>query len=181
MKKISCFGKIALVAIILSLSSCIGSFNLTNSLYRWNNNIGSKPANEGVFLAFVILPVYSITLAADALVLNSIEFWQGTSMASTDQKSFELNGKEYRLTGKQKEITSAERENLQNEGKLVFNENDNSWYLKRGKKLQKLVEINSENGEITSYNVTLPDGSEKTIAADFDPITVKNQIMQNYN
>jgi len=180
MKKISCFGKIALVAIILSLSSCIGSFNLTNSLYRWNTNLGSKPANEGVFLAFVILPVYSITLAADALVLNSIEFWNGESMAS-NQKSFELNGKEYRLTGKQKEITSAERENLQNEGKLVFNENDNSWYLKKGKKLQKLVEINSENGEITSYNITLPDGSEKTIAAGFDPITIKNQIMQNYN
>ena len=102
-------------------------------------------------------------------------------MASTDQKSFELNGKEYRITGKQKEITSAERESLQDEGKLIFSENDNSWYLKRGKKLQKLVEINSENGEITSYNITLPDGSEKTIAAGFNPITVKNQIMQNYN
>jgi len=181
MKKISCFGKIALVAIILSLSSCIGSFNLTNSLYRWNTNLGSKPANEGVFLAFVILPVYSATLFVDAVVLNSIEFWTGESMASTDQKSFELNGKEYRITGKQKEITSAERESLQDEGKLIFSENDNSWYLKRGKKLQKLVEINSENGEITSYNITLPDGSEKTIAAGFNPITVKNQIMQNYN
>ena len=181
MKKFSCLGKIAFVAIILSLSSCIGSFNLTNSLYRWNTNLGSKPENEAVFLAFVILPVYTATLIVDGVVLNSIEFWTGNSMVSTDQKSFELNGKEYRLTGKQKEITSAERESLQDEGKLIFSENDNSWYLKKGKKIQKLVEINSENGEITSYNITLPDGSEKTIAADFNPIAVKNQIMQKYN
>jgi len=180
MKKISCFGKVAIIAIILSLSSCIGSFNLTNSLYRWNNNLGSKPGNEAVFLAFVILPVYSATLFVDGVVLNSIEFWTGNSMVSTDHKSIELNGKEYRLTGDQRKITSVERETLEKNEKLVFSESDNSWYLKKGNKLKKLVEINSENGEVTSYNLILPDGTEKTIAANFNPIEVKSQIMQEY-
>ena len=184
MKKFSCFGKVAMLAIIITLSSCIGSFNLTNSLYRWNTNLGSKPENEAVFLAFVILPVYGATLFVDGVVLNSIEFWTGNSVEvknENQQKSIELNGKEYRLTGDQRKITSVEQENIQNNEKLVFSESDNSWYLKKGNKLQKLVEINSENGKITSYNLILPDGTEKTIAPDFNPIAVKNQIMQKYN
>jgi len=120
----------------------------------------------------------------DGLVLNSIEFWTGISVEvknENQQKSFELNGKNYRLTGDQRKITSVERGNLQKNEKLVFSEKDNSWYLKKGNKLQKLVEINSENGEITFYNIILPDGTEKSIAPDFDPIAVKNQIMQEYN
>jgi Domain of unknown function (DUF3332). len=58
-------------------TSCIGSFGLTNKLLDWNRNLDSKFVNELVFLAFCIVPVYGVSILADSLVLNSIEFWTG--------------------------------------------------------------------------------------------------------
>lgn len=71
---------VAVVAMLLgsmTFTSCIGSFRLTNSVLKWNNQVGSKFLNELVFFAFWILPVYEVTSLADILVLNSIEFWTG--------------------------------------------------------------------------------------------------------
>ncbi|MDE7508793.1 MAG: DUF3332 domain-containing protein, partial [Muribaculaceae bacterium] len=64
----------ALLLCSVSLSSCIGSFRLTNSVLKWNNQVGSKFINEIVLFAFWVLPVYEVTSIADLLVLNSIEF-----------------------------------------------------------------------------------------------------------
>ena len=64
-------------------SSCIGSFGLHSKLLSWNESIGNKFVNELVYLAFNIIPVYGICYLADALVINSIEFWSGSNpMAS---------------------------------------------------------------------------------------------------
>ena len=63
--------------------SCMGPFNMTKSVHHRNNNVGDpastggKWANEGVFLACVIIPVYGFTMLADAVVFNSVEFWTG--------------------------------------------------------------------------------------------------------
>ena len=75
--------KLTLVAVLLSgsllFSSCVGSFGLFNRLSSWNQSIGSKFVNELVFLAFNIVPVYGVSYLADALVINSIEFWSGSN------------------------------------------------------------------------------------------------------
>lgn len=73
---------VAVVAALIAsfgLSSCIGSFALTNKLMTWNNQVGNKFINEVVFFAFWVIPVYEVTACADVLVLNSIEFWSGTN------------------------------------------------------------------------------------------------------
>jgi hypothetical protein len=62
---------------LLGLSGCWGSFNLTGRVFDWNGSFGSKWVSWLVFLAFIILPVYSITLLVDALVINTIEFFSG--------------------------------------------------------------------------------------------------------
>lgn len=54
----------------MMMSSCIGSFSLTNKLMDWNNQIGSKFVNELVFIAFWIVPVYEISALADVLVIK---------------------------------------------------------------------------------------------------------------
>lgn len=61
----------------LTLTSCIGSFQLTKKLMNWNSSISNKFVNELVFIAFWILPVYEVSALADILVINSIEFWSG--------------------------------------------------------------------------------------------------------
>jgi len=57
----------------IGLSSCIGPFKLTNTLFAWNETIGSKWKNELVFILFIIVPIYEIAILVDGLVINSIE------------------------------------------------------------------------------------------------------------
>lgn len=62
----------------LSLGGCFGSFNLSQSIWRWNRDASSsKWVQEVLFLALIIIPVYEVTLLVDSLVINSIEFWSG--------------------------------------------------------------------------------------------------------
>jgi hypothetical protein len=75
-----------LVAVLLSvslmLSSCIGSFNLTNKVKAWNEGLGDKFVNELVFIALHVVPVYEIAIFIDAVVLNSVEFWTGDKLVA---------------------------------------------------------------------------------------------------
>ena len=83
MKKSKTFLVCAMLSGSVLFSSCIGSFGLWNSLKDWNQGVSNKFVNELIFLAFHIVPVYEIAYLADALVLNSIEFWSGSNpMAS---------------------------------------------------------------------------------------------------
>lgn len=84
-----------LCASMLSMSSCIGSFTLTNRLLGWNNHVGNKFLNELVFFAFWVLPVYEICALADVLVLNSIEFWSGENPMAKGEKIIEGNDGRY--------------------------------------------------------------------------------------
>ncbi len=60
------------------MTGCMGKFALTDKLYTWNKSIDSNRwVNEGVFLVFVILPVYGISMFADAVIFNSVDWWTG--------------------------------------------------------------------------------------------------------
>lgn len=97
-----------LCASMLSMSSCIGSFSLTNRLLGWNRNVGNKFLNELVFFAFWILPVYEVTGLADLLVLNSIEFWSGNNPMAKGERLIEGNDGKYlvRCDGKGYDVVS---------------------------------------------------------------------------
>ena len=71
-----------LLAAAFMLSSCIGSFQLTNKVKDWNESLGDKFINEVVFLAFHIVPVYQICMFADKVVFNSVEFWTGERLVA---------------------------------------------------------------------------------------------------
>jgi hypothetical protein len=58
-------------------SSCYGPFGLTKKVWKWNGDLGSKWASEGVFLVLNIVPVYQACVLVDAIVLNSVKFWTG--------------------------------------------------------------------------------------------------------
>ena len=67
---------LALAASVLT-SGCYGSFNLTRQVYHWNGQVGDKWPREFMFLVLTWVPVYGIAGLADAVVFNSIEFWNG--------------------------------------------------------------------------------------------------------
>lgn len=67
--------------VLAAVSGCMGSFVLTKKLYGWNESVtGNKIVNNLIFWGLNIVPVYSLAVAGDALILNLIEFWTGNKM-----------------------------------------------------------------------------------------------------
>lgn len=77
-----------MITLIPMMMSCYGAFPLTHTVYRLNdqagngvqNPTGSKVVKSVVFWILVIIPVYKVAMLADAIVLNLIEFWSGTTI-----------------------------------------------------------------------------------------------------
>jgi hypothetical protein len=63
---------------LITSSGCFGAFNVTRKVYGFNKTVSTnKFARELVFLAFNIVPVYGVAGFADAVIVNSVEFWTG--------------------------------------------------------------------------------------------------------
>lgn len=70
----------------VALTSCYGTFPLTNLVYEVNgeiggSSVGGRVLRQIVFWVFIILPVYSIAMLGDAIIFNLIEFWTGAEFA----------------------------------------------------------------------------------------------------
>ncbi len=122
----------------MMLPSCIGSFTLSNKLLSWNKQVGNKFVNELVFFAFWILPVYEVSLFADVVVLNSIEFWSGENPVAQGTRTIQGNDGRYLVTTDENGYT-IKSENDGTVTRLDFDKADKSW------------------------SVELPDGSKQTI------------------
>ena len=168
-----------LVAVLLSmsliLSSCIGSFNLTNKVKDWNGGLGNKFVNELIFIGLHIIPVYELTIMADILVLNSIEFWTGSSALSKKENSTKIvknqKGEDvaitscadgYIITGANEEI------------KLQFNEADNSWSVASNGEVTKLLTIDAENNQAELY---LLNGETMNVELNAEGMNVARNII----
>ncbi|NCA84589.1 MAG: DUF3332 family protein [Clostridia bacterium] len=131
--------KALLIAVILlgttlTQQSCIGSFQLTKNLYNWNMDIDGRWGSEMVFLAMNIIPVYAVTILADGVVLNSIEFWTGNNpLAMNDaekQTRIVKNGDDsYKLTAEKNiiQVQKLSGDNTGETGEFVWNEQGQNW------------------------------------------------------
>lgn len=141
-------------------SSCIGSFKLTNKVLGWNESIGNKFVNELVFIAMHIIPVYELTIVADAIIFNSIEFWSGSNViAQSTQEMKGQNGDTYLVTTDQNGYTITNKANNSTIG-FVFDSNDNSWSV-------------SANGETTKLMTFIDANHVKMIGADGNDMIVE--------
>jgi len=84
----------AVAFVLVAAPGCYGGFNLTRQVYTWNTNLGSKWVDEIVFLGFVIIPVYGITIIGDGLIFNSIEFWGGGNPINEPEQKLKSPGEE---------------------------------------------------------------------------------------
>ncbi len=75
MKKSICM--MLALTVLMGTMGCTGPFKLTKKLHAWHTSQPDPWVDEIVFLACVILPVYSICTLGDAIIFNSIEFWGG--------------------------------------------------------------------------------------------------------
>ncbi|MGF1684545.1 DUF3332 family protein [Photobacterium minamisatsumaniensis] len=69
------------VAATLILSGCVGSNVATTKLMEYNiEAVDNRYARGGLNMA--MSPLYGVTVAADYIVLNSLEFWTGSNPIS---------------------------------------------------------------------------------------------------
>ena len=143
-------------------SSCIGSFALHGKLLNWNRNISTKFVNELVFLACNVVPVYGICYLADALVINSIEFWSGSNpMAGV---------------GDVKKVKGENGNSVQKEGEtmvmeLFYDQEQSTWNVEFEGNTAELLKMN-ENG---TAQMALPNGEAMTVILDAQGIAAARQ------
>lgn len=160
MKKLKVLTATVLAAFVLS--SCIGSFKTTRSLLEWNQSIGSKFANEVVFFAFHIIPVYPVSYLADILVVNSIEFWNdgdAFAMKSGETKEIYHNGIAYKITKKK---TKCRIEQVGNEdvyAELSYDRVRKSWRVKNDNYDSEILRFLDDN----KVEIYLPNNNKKVI------------------
>lgn len=177
MKKMKVSGLIALaLAGTLTFHSCIGSFNLTRNLYSWNNDVGDRFVNALVFFAFVIIPVYGVTLFLDGVILNTIEFWSGSNPVSMMEGEVEIqkvsqNGVTYEIMAVKNKFIATQIEGPQagESVEFVFNPEEKSWKLVTKDFEKKLVQLNDN----ATVNLFYP---EYTAVVPLD-----NEIMKAHN
>ncbi len=163
MKKLKFF-TLGAIFLIFSLfqTGCIGSFKMTNSLYDWNTSLDGKFTQEVVFLAFVIIPVYEVTLFIDGVILNSIEFWTGDNPMSMNEgevqeQIVQNEGNSYKITATKNKFHVEQLDGLK-EGQsydLVYEPDELSWFLEANGNREKVV---SHDAMGTSVKLYKPNG-----------------------
>ena len=153
-------------------SSCIGSFGLHSKLVSWNQGIGTKFVNELVYLAFNIIPVYGVCYLADALVINSIEFWSGSNpMASIgDVKKVKGENGDY-LVETLENGYSITKEGETASMELIYNKELNTWNVVADGVSTELLQMNNDG----TAQMTLPNGEEMTVTLDAQGVAAARQ------
>ena len=149
-----------LLSMCIVMSSCIGSFSLTNKLKDWNMGIGNKFVNELVFVCMHIVPVYELAVFADILVLNSVEFWTGNSALSKNVGDTKIG---YNLSNGETAMN------------LIFDEADNSWSIEYNNQISKLMSIDGGNTQLYLLN-----GQTMNVPLDEVGVNMARQLMYDY-
>ena len=162
MKKFMYNAVIAVSLGAMTLSSCIGSFGLTNKVLDWNKGAtDNKFINELIFL--VISPAYAVCSVADLFVLNTIEFWTGDKVVANVGKTKNVTGKDGRLYAIKTlkngyEITDPEGE----KSYFVFDKKNKSWSYSKDGDIRELFSFNEDG----SIQACLPSGEKMNVSAD---------------
>jgi len=173
-----------IVTIVLSssllLTSCIGSFSAFNGIREWNESAtDNKFANELIFIALWIIPVYQIASLGDLVVFNAIEFWDGTNpiaMNDGDSETKIVDGKKnrYAITATKNKfhVEVIKGKHLGAITELFYNEADSSWNMKKNN--GKTVKLTSLKKGLKVAH--LPNGSTIDLYDRMNKKTIKTYL-----
>ena len=164
---------VLLISCSLTFSSCIGSFSLTNKLLKWNGSVGDKFVNELVFLAFWILPVYEISALADVVVINSIEFWSGSSPIASSTQTLKGEKGEYVVECNEHGYKITDENEVCVE--LRFDKNDQSWTVVTDNESYRLLSFIDDN-HVKMY---IPEGKSMEVELSQAGTLAFRQIVEN--
>jgi len=157
---------IAVVLIIAFFTTgCTGSFNLTRKVYSWHRSQPDKWSDELCFLVVALIPVYTISTLADAIVFNSIEFWTGKnpvdmSYVPPSSRIVQNGNVKYRMSFNAKtdqvSLTSLAQGN--NNHGIIFEKTDNMIMAKNEQGKVLFSSVQNQDGGISIY-----DGNGKLV------------------
>ena len=154
MRKINVCAVACLLAGSVLFSSCIGSFSLFNKYASWQKEMtDSKYVNA--IVGFFLMPIVgSITLLADSVIFNTIEFWSGDNpLASNVGKTQNIMGDDGVLYAVKTlrngyEITAPTGEMV----RLIYNKKNDSWSVTQNGEVKEIFRFN-EDGKSIKINV----------------------------
>lgn len=154
-------------------SSCIGSFGLHGKLLSWNQGVGNKFVNELVYLAFNIIPVYGVCYLADALVINSIEFWSGSNPLASigDVKKVKGENGNY-LVETLENGYSITKEGETTSMQLLYDRDLNTWNVVADGTSTELLQMNNDG----TAQLALPNGENMTVTLDAQGVAAARQM-----
>ena len=154
-------------------SSCVGSFGLFNRLSSWNQTVGHKFVNELVFIALNIVPVYPIAYLADAVVINSIEFWTGSNpMANVgDVRKVKGENGNY-MVETLRDGYSISKEGDKKAMELIYNKVANTWNVVAQGETTELLKMKNDG----TADLILPNGTTMNVTLDAKGMTAARQV-----
>ncbi len=145
---------IAMVAVMLTvgLGGCFGNFSATRKVYDFNKDFGGKWENQLMFWVLNIVPVYYFAAAADALVLNTVEFWTGSNpMAMGPQeeviKYASQDGRDLKITIRQNQVVVEDLANPGQEMELSYKPLEKTWYYQGAEGEIKIAKISDDKAD----------------------------------
>ena len=154
-------------------SSCIGSFALHGKLLSWNQGVSNKFVNELVFLAFNIIPVYGVCYLADALVINSIEFWSGNNPLASigDVKKVKGENGNYLVETLENGYSIKKEGDETASMELIYDKDLNTWNVVADGVSTELLQMNNDG----TAQMTLPNGEDMTVTLDAQGVSAARQ------
>ena len=163
------------VTALLLQTGCFGSFQLTQKVYEFNADIDDQFAQEAVFLAMCIIPIYEFSALFDALLFNTIEFWSGDNPISMEEGEMKENivvtpEVTYKVTTTKNNIHIEDTKDNTIQMDLGYNPECKTWSaISNQQRMDIMRMINSKEVEIL-----LPGNKTKRI--DVSDVNYKNEI-----
>lgn len=178
MKKYTVVILALLLALSLTMSSCLGSLALTNKVRVWNRQISNKFINELVYVGLWIVPVYETCFISDILVLNSIEFWSGKNPINSVSEKKVVHG-EHNDFSVVSTPTGYKITNLSDSSscELIHCDKNDSWLMQQRGKTVKLFNY------VDKGHVSMPDGAghDIVVSLDADGVMAYQQCLTREN
>jgi len=170
----------AMAAILLTQTSCLGSFVLTKSLLEFNTTVtNDKIVNNLVFMGLCILPVYEIALFVDAVALNLIEFWTGENPVAMNEGEIQEqlithNGVDYKIsaTKNQFKFEKVLGDELVDLGVVSYTSDDMVWNYEFNGETNPIVQIN-DNNSVTYFTA---NGKATVVNNDIETLVYERSM-----
>jgi hypothetical protein len=158
------FRKPVLLAALASLgfvaTGCFGKYQLTRNFYQWHDSTFENKFVKSLLLWIPFGFVYGITVFADTLIFNLIEFWSGSNPLSMKAGESEVEyhtyaGQQYEVevTRNQYKMTALTGDHAGEVTVVRFDELTRSWVYQDAQTEVTLMQFNEANGEemVTIY------------------------------